>query len=76
MFTFFQSGEQKISKLYMVLLAATVVFNTVMLILTLVDALLWLTFLTAASYLKVYSAPLKYVPQVGFLFPVFPTQQL
>ena len=38
---------------------------TVMLILTLVDALLWLTFLTAASYLKVLSAPLKYVPQVG-----------
>lgn len=37
---------------------------TIMLILTLVNMLYWLTFLTALSYLKVLSAPLKYVPQV------------
>ena len=64
-FYLFQSGKQRISKVYVMLLVGTVAFTSSMLVLTLFNFFLWLTFLVALSYLKVLSAPLKFTPQVS-----------
>ncbi len=61
---FVQNGKQRLSRVWMVVLAVVVAFSCTMLILTLINIFIWLTFLTALSYLKVLSGPCKYIPQV------------
>ncbi len=61
----FQSGGQKLSVTGLVLVIITVLFTTLMLLLTVTNVVDWLTCLTALAYIKVISGPLKYSPQVS-----------
>ena len=61
---YFQKGNQKLSKVCMVLVGGAWLFAAISLVVTLCKKITWLTYLYYFSYIKLGVTLIKYVPQV------------